>query len=86
MSIHPGYSGQPFREETFGRVERLRAELPGAIPIQVDGGVGGQNIRELRDRGATLLVAASAIFARVTAALIREVMSMVSSRVEPPAP
>ena len=31
MSIHPGYSGQPFREETFDRVERLRAGLPAAI-------------------------------------------------------
>jgi ribulose-phosphate 3-epimerase len=64
MSIHPGYSGQPFREETFGRVERLRAELPSEIPIQVDGGVGAQNIKELRDRGAALFVAASSIFAR----------------------
>ena len=63
MSIHPGYSGQPFREETFERVERLRASLP-AIPIQVDGGVGAKNIRELRDRGATLFVAASSIFGR----------------------
>jgi ribulose-phosphate 3-epimerase len=64
MSIHPGYSGQPFREETFGRVERLRAQLPSGIPIQVDGGVGGQNIKELRNRGAALFVAASSIFAR----------------------
>jgi ribulose-phosphate 3-epimerase len=64
MSIHPGYSGQPFREETFGRVERLRAELPSGIPIQVDGGVGGQNIKELRNRGAALFVSASSIFAR----------------------
>jgi ribulose-phosphate 3-epimerase len=64
MSIHPGYSGQPFREETFGRVERLRTELPSEIPIQVDGGVGGTNIKELRDRGVALFVAASSIFAR----------------------
>jgi ribulose-phosphate 3-epimerase len=64
MSIHPGYSGQPFREETFGRLERLRAALPGAIPIQVDGGIGAKNIRELRDRGVTLFVAASSIFGR----------------------
>jgi ribulose-phosphate 3-epimerase len=63
MAIHPGYSGQPFREETFGRVERLRAALPESIQIQVDGGVGPKNVRELRDRGATLLVAASSIFA-----------------------
>jgi len=64
MGIHPGYSGQPFREETFDRVEELRKLLPGEIPIQVDGGVNESNIRELRDRGATLFVAASAIFGR----------------------
>ena len=64
MAIHPGYSGQPFREETFGRVERLRAALPESIHIQVDGGVVPENIRRLRDCGATLLVAASSIFAR----------------------
>ncbi len=64
MAIHPGYSGQPFRKETFGRVERLRAALPESIHIQVDGGVGLKNIGELRDRGASLLVAASSVFAR----------------------
>src|SRR4051794_26248825 len=64
MAIHPGYSGQPFREETFERVGRLRELLPAETRIQVDGGVGAENIRELRGRGATLFVAASAIFGR----------------------
>jgi ribulose-phosphate 3-epimerase len=63
MAIHPGYSGQPFRPETFERVSRLRAALPEPVHIQVDGGVGAANIGELRERGATLLVAASSIFA-----------------------
>ncbi len=62
MAIHPGFSGQPFREETFARVERLRTALPD-VPIQVDGGVNADNIRRLREAGATLFVAASAIFA-----------------------
>jgi ribulose-phosphate 3-epimerase len=62
MAIHPGYSGQPFLEETFGRVERLREALPAATPIQVDGGVSADNIKPLREAGATLFVAASAIF------------------------
>jgi len=64
MAIHPGYSGQPFREETFGRVERLRAALPPEIHIQVDGGIGADNVKQLYELGATLLVAASAIFSR----------------------
>jgi len=61
MGIHPGYSGQPFRPETHDRVRRLRAALP-EVHIQVDGGVGAQNIRDLYDDGARLLVAASSIF------------------------
>ena len=64
MSIHPGYSGQPFMEETYGRLERLRAALPDRVHIQVDGGVGESNVGQLRERGATLLVAASSIFNR----------------------
>ena len=62
MSINPGYSGQPFQEATYDRVRRLRAALPDAVLIQVDGGVNAQNIRPLHDAGARLLVAASSIF------------------------
>jgi ribulose-phosphate 3-epimerase len=63
MSIHPGYSGQPFQEAAFERVARLRELLPQHMHIQVDGGVGAANIAELHARGATLVVAASSIFA-----------------------
>jgi ribulose-phosphate 3-epimerase len=62
MSIHPGYSGQPFREETYDRVRRLRALIVDEQRIQVDGGVGEQNIVRLRECGASLLVAASSVF------------------------
>jgi ribulose-phosphate 3-epimerase len=64
MSIHPGYSGQPFLEETYGRLRRLRLALDPKIHVQVDGGIAQENIREAFDAGATLLVAASAIFGR----------------------
>jgi ribulose-phosphate 3-epimerase len=62
MSINPGYSGQPFMEETWGRLDRLRAALPERVRIQVDGGVGESNVARLREHGVTLLVAASSIF------------------------
>lgn len=62
MGIHPGYSGQPFREETYDRVRRLRAALPPAVYIQVDGGIGFETIRGTHDAGARLFVAASSIF------------------------
>jgi ribulose-phosphate 3-epimerase len=64
MSIHPGYSGQAFQEQTYDRVEALRKALPEEIPIQVDGGVNADNIKALHERGATLFVAGSAVFGR----------------------
>jgi ribulose-phosphate 3-epimerase len=62
MSIHPGYSGQPFQEAAYARVARLRELLPERVHIQVDGGVGRENIRQLLASGASLFVAASSIF------------------------
>jgi ribulose-phosphate 3-epimerase len=64
MSVHPGYSGQDFIPESIERVRTLRELLPESVPVQVDGGVGPGNIRELYEAGATLFVAATAIFGR----------------------
>jgi ribulose-phosphate 3-epimerase len=62
MSVHPGYSGQKFIPEALERVRVLRQLLPETTRIQVDGGVGPDNIAELREAGATLFVAATAVF------------------------
>jgi ribulose-phosphate 3-epimerase len=62
MSIKPGYSGQAFLEGAYERLRRLRAAIAPGILVQVDGGVSEANVRAAYDAGATLLVAASAIF------------------------
>ncbi|HKT43763.1 MAG TPA: ribulose-phosphate 3-epimerase [Gaiellaceae bacterium] len=64
MSIHPGYSGQEFMPEALDRIETLRAALPEHVHVQVDGGIGNENIRSVYDAGATLMVAGAAIFGR----------------------
>jgi ribulose-phosphate 3-epimerase len=64
MSIHPGYSGQDFMPEAIGRVRTLRRLLPSSVFVQVDGGVGPDNIRELYLSGVALLVTGTAIFGR----------------------
>ena len=61
MSIVPGYSGQPFMSEAYGRIEELASLVD--VPIQVDGGVGEANVAAVRAAGATLFVAGSAVFA-----------------------
>jgi len=64
MGVHPGYSGQAYIPETTDRVRRLRELLPAEIHIQVDGGVGMENVSELREAGADLFVAGSSLFAQ----------------------
>jgi ribulose-phosphate 3-epimerase len=64
MSIEPGYSGQAFMPEAIERVRLLRGLVPPEIHVQVDGGVGPENIRALYDAGANLLVAGTSIFDR----------------------
>jgi ribulose-phosphate 3-epimerase len=64
MSINPGYSGQAFMPEAIGRVRALRKLLPEGVFVQVDGGIGPDNVRELYLAGASLLVAGTSIFGR----------------------
>jgi ribulose-phosphate 3-epimerase len=62
MGVHPGYSGQAFIPETLPRVEQLRAALPPEVHVEVDGGVGLENVRALREAGARILVVGSSLF------------------------
>lgn len=64
MSIEPGYSGQKFLEGSLERIRWTREHLPRHIYVQVDGGIGEENIRAVHEAGAELLVSASAIFSR----------------------
>jgi ribulose-phosphate 3-epimerase len=64
MSIHPGYSGQSFMPESLQRIAELREQLHKNLFVQVDGGVGEENIADIRRAGAQLAVAGSAIFGR----------------------
>jgi ribulose-phosphate 3-epimerase len=64
MSIEPGYSGQEFMPEALDRIRVLRSVLPREVHVQVDGGIGPENIKAARDSGATLFVAGTSIFGR----------------------
>jgi ribulose-phosphate 3-epimerase len=64
MSIEPGYSGQAFMPEAYERIRTTRSLLSPDVPVQVDGGIGPDNIAAVREAGATLFVAGSSIFGR----------------------
>jgi ribulose-phosphate 3-epimerase len=64
MSIEPGYSGQEFMPEAIDRIRVLRSVLPANVHVQVDGGIGPENIKAVHDAGASLFVAGTSIFGR----------------------
>jgi ribulose-phosphate 3-epimerase len=50
--------------EAYDRIRTLRELLPPDMYVQVDGGIGPENIRAVHDAGASLFVAGSSIFGR----------------------
>jgi ribulose-phosphate 3-epimerase len=82
MSVNPGFSGQKFIPRTFEKVREARALIDRRNPvclIEVDGGVGPENARELVEAGADILVMGSAIFgAEDPAAALRDVRALLA--------
>jgi len=65
MSVNPGFGGQSFIENTYKKVQQLKAliEFSGSNAlIEVDGGVTDQNIEKLSEAGVNAFVAGSFVF------------------------
>lgn len=65
MSVNPGFGGQPFIEHTYDKVRQLRRliqETNSHALIEIDGGVNLTTAPRLREAGADILVAGSAVF------------------------
>ncbi|MCF8298993.1 MAG: ribulose-phosphate 3-epimerase [Saprospiraceae bacterium] len=65
MSVNPGYGGQKFIENTYTKIAKLREliiQKKSKALIEVDGGVGLNNISKLVDAGADVFVAGNAVF------------------------
>lgn len=64
MSVNPGYGGQRFIPQIMGKIEFVAnrvAHLNVPVEIEVDGGITVHNAKCVRDAGATVLVAGSAV-------------------------
>ena len=65
MSVHPGFGGQKFIPESLDKIREVRAMLNEKnleTDIQADGGIYVENVREVLDAGANVIVAGSAVF------------------------
>jgi ribulose-phosphate 3-epimerase len=82
MSVNPGFSGQKFIARAIEKIREARAMVDRRNPaclIEVDGGVGAENARELVDAGADVLVMGSAVFgAPDPAAELRRVRALLA--------
>ncbi len=65
MTVEPGFGGQKLIPETLGKIKELREyanDRSRELDIEVDGGIGADNLKLLTSAGANVIVAGSAIF------------------------
>ncbi len=65
MSVNPGYGGQKFIPRSLDKVRhlcRIRAERGLSFAIEIDGGIGHDNIEEVARAGVDWVVAGSSVF------------------------
>jgi ribulose-phosphate 3-epimerase len=65
MSVFPGFGGQGFCKEVLGKIaqaSQLKKDEGFDYVIEVDGGIKTQNAQKVRESGAQILVAGTAIF------------------------
>jgi ribulose-phosphate 3-epimerase len=66
MSVNPGFAGQRFIPYALDKVRRLAAMVRASalpIEIEIDGGIGADNVADAVAAGADVCVAGSAVFA-----------------------
>ncbi len=67
MSVNPGFYGQPFLPYVLNKARRLRGmiqERELAVSIEMDGGIGPDNIRQVVAAGVDICVAGGAAFSQ----------------------
>jgi len=78
MSVNPGYGGQKFIPNTLSKVRdlaRVRAERNLGFAIEIDGGVGPENIAEVAKAGVDWAVVGTHVFRAADPALaIRDML------------
>lgn len=66
MSVNPGFGGQSFIEYSLDKIKEVKELAIKAgnpdILIEVDGGIGANNIAKVVNAGANVIVAGSAVF------------------------
>lgn len=62
MTVHPGFGGQKFIEDSAEKIKQAREIVGNDIAIEVDGGVNDQTIKIAKDAGANVFVVGSYLY------------------------
>lgn len=65
LSVNPGFSGQAFIPQTISKVEAIRKkldEIQSPAHLEVDGGITPRTLPLMKNAGANVFVAATAVF------------------------
>ncbi len=65
MTVHPGFGGQKFIPESIPKIQKVRQMEEDAnlsFDVEVDGGIKLDNVKDVLDAGANVIVAGSAVF------------------------
>ncbi|MBR4027345.1 MAG: ribulose-phosphate 3-epimerase [Lachnospiraceae bacterium] len=65
MTVNPGFGGQkliPYTIDKVREVKKMVDKIGNKIDIQVDGGVTFENVEQLMEAGANIIVAGSSVF------------------------
>lgn len=65
MSVNPGFGGQKYISAMTAKIKALKEMIDARglnIDIEIDGGVTPDNVKEILDAGANVIVAGSAVF------------------------
>ena len=65
MSVNPGFGGQKFIPYSIDKIKTLKSMIDERglnVDIEVDGGVNLDNVSDIIDAGANIIVAGSAVF------------------------
>ncbi len=69
MSVNPGFGGQKYIPNITGKIKELRKMITDRhldVDIEVDGGIKLDNVEEVLQAGANVIVAGSAVFGAET--------------------
>jgi ribulose-phosphate 3-epimerase len=83
MTVEPGFGGQSFIPESIGRVKKVRQMLQErglTTDIEVDGGIYTENVSNVLDAGANVIVSGSGVFKGNVSENVKKFINILQNR------